>query len=117
MRLILHIGGHFGTSYRVEASGDELLYWRFCEESNPGEDPETINPSEGRWNRFWGFMQRCSGWADRYENPGTLDGTSWLVEVEHRSLSIRSSGSNDYPENFAEFLDEVRALIGGKEFS
>lgn len=115
MKLIVHIGGHFGTSYRIESKGNEITYWKFCE-GRTDDDPESLHPSDEQWSRFWKFMQECDGWAERYEDPDIMDGTSWLVEAENGELRILSSGSNDFPENFQTFLKEVRLLIGGRKF-
>ena len=115
MKLIVHIGGHSDADYRIESEGNEIAYWKFCK-GDIDDYPQSIHPSDDQWNRFWSFMQECDGWAERYEDPDILDGTSWLVQVENGELSIWSSGSNDYPENFQTFLKEIRLLIGGRTF-
>ena len=116
MRLVIHIGGIGSTQYIIEYYGDTLSYWTFSYERNPDDQPEFIEPSQEQWDHFWKFMKQCDGWAERYKQPDTNEVTSWLVQVECGELSIWSSGSNDYPENFKRFLKEVRLLIGGKAF-
>lgn len=116
MKLIVHTRDGLNAACSVESNGNELLYSKTTPESSPDDEPESIQPSDEQWDRFWNFMQECDGWAERYEQAGRKKMTSWFVDVENGELSILSSGSNDFPENFETFLEEVRLLIGGRVF-
>ena len=116
MKLIVHTTKGLSASFRIESKDNELLYWKTTPESRLEDGPETIHPSIEQWNRFWKFMQECDGWAEQYKQPDTNVFTSWLVDAENGELSISSTGSNDFPDNFETFLKEVRLLIGGREF-
>ena len=116
MRLIVHTIDRPVAAFSIESDGKELLYQMITLESRLDDEPEIIHPSDEQWDRFWSFMQECDGWAEKYKQPDTNVCTSWFVSAENGDLSILSSGSNDIPENFQTFLNEVRLLIGGREF-
>ena len=106
-----------GSSYRVEWDDSSLTYTKFRRGYEPDGDPEAIQPTDAQWKRFWKFMEEFSAWDERYEQDGVCDGASWLIEVENDDFRLSSSGSNAYPEDFQTFLQEVRRLIGGREFA
>jgi len=112
----IRIGGYFGPNYSLKLGRRELVYTKITEELPDGKS-ETIVPSNQEWRRFWKFAQdSCDEWDEEYEEPGVVDGTSWTVEIVTDEIDLRSSGSNAYPDNFDEFLEEVSRLIGGRDF-
>jgi hypothetical protein len=117
MKLTISIGGFMGSSYRVEWDGESLIYTKFSDGYEPDGDPESIQPTEAQWKRFWKFLGKCSAWDERYESDGVCDGTSWLIEAEKDDFRLSSSGSNAFPEDFQTFLREVKRLIGGRTFN
>ena len=45
-------------------------------------------------------------WKSKYDNPGVLDGTQWMLVIEYSDGSKRRFwGSNAYPYNFRELLE------------
>ena len=67
MKLIIHIGGHFGTNYRIELIGNEITYWKFCEGCGVEIDPETIRPSDEQ------IIALCDGSSgETVRRPGLL---------------------------------------------
>jgi len=116
VKLAISIGGYFGPNYSLGLNGRELAYTKISEECPDGV-VETVHPSNEQWRRFWKFMEEChEEWDEEYVDPEVMDGTSWSVEIETDEISIQSSGSNAYPDNFDEFLEEVTALMDGRAF-
>ena len=129
--LRLSIGGHFGTSYRVDyRGGGTLVYWRIDESRE--EHEETLVPTKAQWKAFWKKIDRLElwKWSPHYENPGVCDGTGWSVEIRRDRQSVKSSGDNNYPATpeepsfdpepsklFNGYLRAVSSLLGGREFS
>ncbi len=113
------IGGFPGPFYEV--SWDEaLLKWTDFEKL------ETIRPEAIDWQRFWSELDKIKiwEWEQRYDNPHVLDGTSWSVHIEYQGKSLKSSGSNAYPDSkgaapgkvFKKFCRAVSNLVDGKDF-
>lgn len=129
-RLAVSIGGFKGFSYAIELRGDRLSYTR----SGGGlAKPETaaISPTDAQWQAFRRSLDALKVWKWRaaYENPTTVDGTNWTLEVAYADRRVRSGGRNRYPAatgqpsadhapttTFRRYLAAVRALAGGREF-
>jgi len=71
-------------------------------------------PSEAAWLRFRKAVEAAGvfEWKQRYEDPYTLDGISWNLDLAWEDRSIFCSGSNSYPPGFEELLSAVEDLSG-----
>ena len=68
------------------------------------------NFSRKKWDIFTDkiFNERIHKWKKSYNNNDICDGEQWELKMEFSDLSsFKSSGSNEYPDNWAEF----RAVI------
>lgn len=111
------IGGFCGPSYRITMANGVLEYRGWYFSSEPIQD--SIMPTETRWKAFRRKLDKMDVWSWRKHYKSELmimDGTQWDLQLSYPDRVIRSSGSNEYPENFDAFLRAVRALIGGLEF-
>lgn len=50
-------------------------------------------------------------WNNNYDNCLVLDGYSWHLNIISGIKTIKSGGSNAYPDNFKWFLEAVGVLI------
>lgn len=115
--LDVSIGGFCTSDYQVTMVNDVLEYRGWDCLSEPIQ--ASIIPTEARWKAFRSKLDKMDvwSWRKRYKSKFIiLDGTQWDLELRYPDRVIRSSGSNEYPENFDAFLRAVRALIGGLEF-
>lgn len=118
----LFIGGFEGPSYEVLYDGRELRYYAadnmFALRT---AKPKIIKPSPEQWQAFFDELEALHvwSWKDRYEDPGTADGTvcsSIIVYPTRDRRALVSSGSNQFPDNYPDFLKTVRKLIGDLPF-
>ena len=62
---------------------------------------------------------RLEEWNTEYINNDVLDGTQWEVKVKlANGKELEYYGSNDYPQNWTDFIDYINNLIAfsGLEF-
>jgi hypothetical protein len=115
------IGGFFGPSYEVELQPDgTLLYMNSPHRiPEPRREREGIIVSEEQWREFREALDSANVWSwKEYYDSDILDGTQWELTIRYGDAYVSSGGSNNYPpeEEFKQFEDAVRQLIGGKEF-
>lgn len=110
------IGGYFGPSYAVTLEGNAIVYE--VQEHQLATLPTSITPSHEEWAAFRAALDQINVWTwDReYTDLSVLDGTSWRIELSWGNQTVESSGANDYPRGFDDFLDAITTLIGGREF-
>ena len=113
------IGGYFGPSYSLEIDENGCLIYQIMGKEYKLKKTKKISVDTNRWNDFWAVCDQINiwGWNERYEDPETLDGYSWKVEIAYSENSVTSSGSNEKPVSFDQFLKSVKKLIGELEFS
>jgi hypothetical protein len=113
------IGGYFGPSYAVEIDATGCLIYKTMGKEYKIRKTKNVSPDSKRWNDFWAVCDQINiwGWNERYEDPETSDGYSWKVEIAYSDKAVVSSGSNEKPVSFDQFLKSVEKLIGGLEFS
>ena len=112
------IGGYFRPSYAVEIDGTGCLIYKAMGKEYTIRETKKISPDTKRWNDFWESCDHINiwDWTKKYENPEVLDGYHWIVEIAYSDNSIVSSGNNEKPVSFDQFLKSVEKLIGGLEF-
>lgn len=113
-KLLVTIGGFAGPAFKIEYLDDDVIIY----ESNQEIEFKAIEVSNADWKAFRTQLDRANVWlwnAD-YDNFDILDGTQWEVSIKYSDESIRSCGSNAYPENFDVFLSAIRQLIGELDF-
>lgn len=111
------IGGFFGTDYTIELDGQELVY--LADETHSGEGRrERISPTGDEWNTFWKQLNELGvwEWKRKYETE-ICDGTQWELDIKYGDKKRKCYGSNAYPDRFDEYLQAVKELLGGREFS
>lgn len=122
------IGGFEGPAYDAERIGDAIRYRVGLYSSEPDRE---IRPTTARWAGFWSACERLQvwRWAERYDEPLVLDGTSWSVELGIAGRQLQSGGANVFPglapgtsdteltRAFRGFLAALRELLGGVPFS
>lgn len=127
------IGGHCGSSYKVEKIGNGIRYTAW-ESEKFGSAPEVkeniiVEVSPTKWKNF---LKKCKElgvdrWDVEYRDDSILDGTRWGVTICIDKFFASSSGLNAYPGNkkgeccysvtFVKFLSAIRRLIGNLPFN
>jgi hypothetical protein len=85
---------YFSHSYREEESNDYLI--------------PIVNNED--WNTLIEFLSTRK-WKGDYQNPGTLDGTSWSLKVKTDTFQIDCKGTNKFPVGFKKFLRLLNQVI------
>ncbi|HEU5146301.1 MAG TPA: helix-turn-helix transcriptional regulator [Chryseosolibacter sp.] len=108
--------GGYGWSQTIARRDNALVYSSWDVRSYPGQDVQVI-PTEGLWQHFLAEIKPLvKGWRQNY-HLDVCDGVCWSVGIETDDLKVRSQALHLFPENFAEFLQHVRRLIGSNEFA
>jgi hypothetical protein len=117
-KLHVYIGGYMGHSYSLDLHRDALTYSVQSHGYTP-ESTEEVFPTDDQWRAFAVALDRLRvwEWETGYVTENICDGTNWSFSINLRSRKMASGGSNGFPDNFDEFLEAVRALIGGRDFS
>ncbi|HQO09640.1 MAG TPA: hypothetical protein PLP37_05975 [Clostridiales bacterium] len=108
------LNSFYGRSYSLILREHKLLY------SSTRPVTQIIrDPSEEDWRKFWKktVNRKIWLWSTQYVDKTSSDGSTWSVNIEAGRLTLKSYGSNNYPENFQQFIADVRDLIPGLEFS
>ena len=131
VHLIARIGGFLGSSYSVELKGGSLTYTA----SGRGQTNVrhmTITPTDAAWREFRQTLDELKvwQWQNDYPRGGVVDGTQWSFEIAYSDRALKSQGDNNYPDAagkptgkpeftpvFNRYLDAIKRLIGGKDFS
>jgi hypothetical protein len=108
----ISISSFYGRSYTILLRDDMLLY-----NSTRPEKQITRFVSEDDWHKFWKKTVNLKVWLwqSQYVDKSSSDGTSWSVNMEIGKLKLKAYGSNQYPENFREFLQALSDLTAGLE--
>ncbi len=115
------IGGFFGPSYEVELQSDGTLLYTDdpYDFPMPAREREGITVSEDQWREFRKALDSANVWSwKNYYDSYVLDGTQWELVIRYGDAFVSSGGSNNYPpeEEFKQFEDAVRRLLGKKDF-
>lgn len=113
------IGGYTGTNYQLTTDYDVVLLRvkeRVCQEQ---AQEYIFKPTKDEWGRFLFFLQHKvrDVWKKDYSDNGIQDGTQWELRFRYKHKAFTYYGSNDYPENFKEFLNELKTITGGSKLS
>ena len=126
---VARIGGLLGTSYSVKWQDGNLDY--SASEGGKIIDSAKITPTAKQWKVFQKKLDQLKVWKwhDNYYNTDILDGTQWSLEIKYADCSLKTNGSNAYPDangkanndfkgtkEFDEYLKAVEKLLGGKKF-
>jgi hypothetical protein len=78
----------------------------------------TITPTAEQWREFRQSIDELKVWRWRpdYSDSAIMDGTQWQLELAYSDHSLKTGGSNKYPEHFDRYLAAVQKLLGGKTF-
>jgi hypothetical protein len=115
-KLELSIGGYPGPYFDVSFRNGQLLYGKSIA---PGDNIELIEqPDDKAWQDFLATIQKIDiwDWESSYDNLDILDGTQWSIWITWGRYSVKSVGSNAYPDHFDKFLKAVNKLLGSQEF-
>lgn len=125
------LGGFMGESYQVQLQDGALIYTVFAR-GRSSEKRTTINPTPEQWREFRQALDKLKvwHWRDSYPTNGVMDGTQWSLDIAFGDQSIKTQGSNNYPErdgkpngapefteSFKQYLDAIKKLTGGKPIS
>jgi len=123
------VGGLLGTSYSVKWQNGVLNY----SATKDGKliDSAKVIPSSAQWKKFRKTLDQLNVWKwhDHDYNTNIIDGTQWSLEITYVDFSLKTDGSNSYPEangkpnndptgskEFDKYLKAVEKLLGGKAF-
>jgi hypothetical protein len=128
---VARIGGFLGSTYSVELKDGTLTY-TVSGRGQSNVRHMTITPTEAAWREFRQALDELKvwQWQNDYPRGGVVDGTQWLLEIAYSDRALKSRGDNNYPDAagkptgkpeftpaFNRYLDAIRKLIGGKDFS
>jgi hypothetical protein len=128
-KLSARIGGMLSVTFQVELTDGALVYTS----SRARETTELvkIKPTPDQWREFRAALDDINvwRWEPSYINRKILDGTQWSLEIEYADRSLKTGGSNSYPDDkgkpngqpqstpaFARYRATVEKLLGGKMF-
>lgn len=114
--LEVFIGGYGEYNYRLLLNAGKLIHWKESALSTESKQASVVHPTGKQWERFWKFISSCRDWKPKYVNDLEVYGIEWEVIAKKKFADIKSSGKDLYPENFEEFIDELRLLMPGKSF-
>lgn len=115
----VYYGGYFDGHTEVFKKGRDLFYYSCDFPIPPPRDfiPESalrVTPSSEQWDSFVKKVKPfTSKWKKEYWAP-VCDGTQWEVNIIVDELHLKSWGSNDFPEDFEQFMKIVSELTGVK---
>jgi hypothetical protein len=122
-KLHFDIGGYNAECHEIQFHNGQLRH-RTAPGAYVWTEGTTLNPEPRQWEQFWRAVNAAGVWvwAKEYFNAGVLDGTQWSLTMRHKGRTVRSEGSNAYPDadgpdfspscSFAEFLNALRQLSG-----
>ena len=114
------IGGFFGSTYGVALRDGTLYYTERKARTGPADatSSATIKPTAEQWREFRQSIDELKAWRWRpdYSDSAIMDGTQWQLELAYSDHSLKTGGSNKYPEHFDRYLAAVQKLLGGKTF-
>src|SRR4051812_16176364 len=128
---VARIGGFLGSSYSVELKGETLAYTA-SDRGQTNVRHTTITPPDAAWREFRKTLDELKvwQWQNDYPRGGVVDGTQWLFEIAYSDRTLKSRGDNNYPDAagkptgkpeftpvFNRYLEAIKKLIGGKDFS
>lgn len=95
------------------------MLYKIYDYGNNLKETKRFAPSPEQWEKFWNECGKAKiwHWKKRYQNKNIIDGYGWMVDIKFGDKIIQSSGSNESPQCFDCFLESVRKIIGGLEFS
>ena len=72
------------------------------------------DPTKKQWRKFWKKINKLEvwDWDEIYSDPDLPDSTQWNIDIHYENKTIKSSGSNKYPENYHKFIKGIKKLIG-----
>ncbi|MEP6821037.1 MAG: hypothetical protein ABI946_01670 [Chthoniobacterales bacterium] len=120
-----------GASYQVQLQSGALVY-TVSGRGRSNEKSSTINPTPAQWREFRQALDglRVWHWRESYPTNGVTDGTQWSLDIAFEDRSIKTQGSNNYPDrdgkpndkpeptdSFKHYLDAIKKLAGGKPFA
>lgn len=117
--LEVFVGGYGDVNFRIRWNEGRLVYWRESLLSFEKQEEAIIHPTNAQWQHFWKFLNECREWEKKYKKPGKGGksvGVEWEVHAKRKYYFLKSSGKDAFPENFDQFVEEVRKLLGGRQF-
>ncbi|PWJ40130.1 hypothetical protein [Sediminitomix flava] len=111
--LYLHIvlAAEDGTSI-VLKNKEQLIHFTKISEGNKTEN--VISPLAEEWEFFFRYLTGLK-WDKQYVNVEG-EGAYWSVSAKIHDFKFQSEGTDDYPENFEQFLETLLAFLGLNEF-
>lgn len=114
--LEVFVGGYGDVNFRIRWNEGRLVYWRESLLSFEKQEEAIIHPTAAQWKRFWTFLNECREWEPKYVRKKSEMGVEWQVLASRKYFLLKSQGRDLFPENFDQFIEEVRLLLGGRQF-
>jgi len=109
--LNFELGGYFGRSHSFELKNKSPILVYTCSDHNQMESPPiSLNPSKEKWDRFLKECDRIDiwSWESQYQFKGAImDGSHWSLHIEYGHQKVKTSGSNAYPGEESDFVEET----------
>jgi len=106
------LSSFYGRSFTLVIRDGKLIY-----NATRPEKKAIRDPTENDWNIFWKktINLKIWLWSKAYVDYSSSDGQNWGVKLRIGNLKLHTYGANDHPDNFEDFLDAIKVLIGGLE--
>jgi hypothetical protein len=107
--------GGFFQGYRTLEWRDGALTYVESRSAEDDEPKARLAPTDAEWGTFAARLDALGvhRWNQAYVDPDVLDGQQWTLAIDWpHGRSVRSSGSNAYPETFDAFVQAVSQLAG-----
>ena len=115
MKLEFSIGGYFSGESSLKLTNGKLEYG--CSDA-PGcevRNQRIFQPTKEQWKEFIAGISKYQHWNKMYYDSDVHDGIQWELILKYGKIKIKSSGSNDYPDNFESFIKAIQKLTGDRE--
>lgn len=100
----------FGPSWQLEVQGDSLTWVKSLNGETTEEKNSSLNPEQIK-----SFLYACEkagvfSWEPHYLHCCMLDGSTWSLTVKAGERTVRSGGTNGYPDTWADFSAALAKL-------
>jgi hypothetical protein len=107
--------GGFFQGYRTLEWRDGVLTYVESRSAEGDEPKARLAPTDAEWGAFAARLDalHVHRWTQDYVDPDVLDGEQWTLAIDWPDgRSVRSTGSNAYPEAFEAVVQAVSELTG-----
>ena len=97
----------------IRIYSDEVFARKEINETEHDGTISTYYLSRADFDEFMKELKNINfnSWKREYINPAVLDGAGWEIEYCYNDTIKKMIGSNDYPEEWDDFMDILSSLL------